>query len=358
MAVKIESPRGEAALTEFVRFHDRVYEYRSARWPSQIAVQLPLLMGEGPFAVDRKLCPFAVIDNGRMVARAVALIDGSYQRHWKEALGHIVMFEAMPDARDGVRLMIDEAASWLKSRGAAVARTGYGLLEFPYVIDDYETLPPDIARQNPPYYHALLKDAGFESERGWVDYKIKVTPELIARYESALEACRRAGFEILALKDVPESRRLNDFEPTWNQAFSRHWGMTPFSRGEMSFLFDYFSISGGLETSVLAYKDGAPVGALMVTPPNVEGVILKPGRTLADHEKLNFLGIGVLEAGRGRGVNLAMAAYSYLRLIRNGSKYLSYTLVLDDNWPSRRTAEKLGAKICANYITYRRDLRV
>jgi hypothetical protein len=27
---------------------------------------------------------------------------------------------------------------------------------------------------------------------------------------------------------------------------------------------------------------------------------------------------------------------------------LSYTLVLDDNWPSRRTAEKLGAKIRAN----------
>jgi hypothetical protein len=65
----------------------------------------------------------------------------------------------------------------------------------------------------------------------------------------------------------------------------------------------------------------------------------------------------VLEPGRGRGVNLAMAAYSYLHLIKNGSKYLSYTLVLDDNWPSRRTAEKLGAKICANYITYRRDLR-
>ena len=47
-------------------------------------------------------------------------------------------------------------------------------------------------------------------------------------------------------------------------------------------------------------------------------------------------------------------AYSYLHLIRSGSKYLSYRLVLDDNWPSRRTAEKLGAKVCANYVTYRR----
>jgi hypothetical protein len=27
---------------------------------------------------------------------------------------------------------------------------------------------------------------------------------------------------------------------------------------------------------------------------------------------------------------------------------------MDDNWPSRRTAEKLGASVCANYVVYRR----
>ncbi|MDB5107830.1 MAG: hypothetical protein JWM69_771, partial [Candidatus Binatus sp.] len=225
------------------------------------------------------------------------------------------------------------------------------------VIDDYQTLPPDIARQNPPYYHALIKDAGFELERGWVDYKIEVTPNIVARYESALEECRRAGFKIAALKDVPENRRADDFENTWNTAFAGHWGATPFSREEISVLFEMFAYSGGLETSVLAYLGGEPVGALMVTPPHPEGAVVAPGRKLGDHEKLNFLGIGVLEQARGRGVNLAMAAYSYLQLIRAGSKYLSYTLVLDDNWPSRRTAEKLGAKICANYVTYRREFK-
>ena len=38
-----------------------------------------------------------------------------------------------------------------------------------------------------------------------------------------------------------------------------------------------------------------------------------------------------------------------------GAFYLSYTLVLDDNWPPRPTAEKLGAKVCANYVTCRRN---
>jgi hypothetical protein len=338
-----------------VLFQHRVYEYRSARWAAMVPVQLPILMGEGPFAAGRNIRPFAARVDGELVARVVAIIDGHYQHHWKESLGHVVMFEAMPGTRDAVKEIMDAAAAWMKSNGATAARAGYGLLEFPFVIDDYETLPPDIARQNPAYYHSLLKDAGFETERGWVDYKIEAKPELIARYESALEASKRAGYEIVPLKDLPASRRVRDFEHTWNTAFARHWGATPFTTDEIAFLFDFFGMSGALETSVIAYRDGHPVGALMVTPPNPDGAILKEGRKLADNEKLNFLGIGVLEEARGRGVNLAMASYSYLHLIRQGSKYLSYTLVLDDNWPSRRTAEKLGAKVCANYVTYRRN---
>ena len=45
-------------------------------------------------------------------------------------------------------------------------------------------------------------------------------------------------------------------------------------------------------------------------------------------------------------MNLAMAAYAYLELVRRGAKYLSYTLVLDDNWPSpnRREARRLRVR--------------
>ena len=98
-----------------------------------------------------------------------------------------------------------------------------------------------------------------------------------------------------------------------------------------------------------------PVGMLLLVPEHNAEVVLKPGRTVHDDERLNVLAIGVRESDRGRGVNLAMASYGYLELVRRGAKYLSYTLVLDDNWPSRRTAEKLGAFVCANYVAYRRN---
>ena len=54
---------------------------------------------------------------------------------------------------------------------------------------------------------------------------------------------------------------------------------------------------------------------------------------------------------------MALAAHAFLELVRRGASHVSYTLVLDDNWPSRRTAEKLGAEVCASYVAYRRSFR-
>ena len=50
-----------------------------------------------------------------------------------------------------------------------------------------------------------------------------------------------------------------------------------------------------------------------------------------------------------------MAAYGLLELVRRGWTHVSYTLVLDDNWPSRRTGIGLGGELRANYAAYRRN---
>ncbi|MGH7864971.1 MAG: GNAT family N-acetyltransferase, partial [Candidatus Binataceae bacterium] len=252
--------------------------------------------------------------------------------------------------------MLDAACAWLRSEGAQAVRSGFGLLEFPYLIDEYDRLGPPNVRINPPYYHAQLKDCGFESEKGWVDYRVEVTRDLVARYENAFEVGRRAGVTIAALRDMAPARRVRDFGAVWNEAFAHHWGSTPMSDDELAYLFASAEQDGFLDTDIIAYIDDLPVGALAGTPEMTRHAILKPGRVLAESEKLNRLGIGVRDVARGRGVNLAMASHLYVELIRRGAKYLSYTLVYDDNWPSRRTAEKLGATVCANYMVYRRPL--
>jgi hypothetical protein len=227
---------------------------------------------------------------------------------------------------------MDTACDWLKGQGAEAARTGFGLgvTDTAFAVDDYESLPPVIVRQNQAYYHSLLKDFGFETERGWVDYKTQATPELTARYESALEAGRRAGFEIVPVGQIPEKRRIPEFTDTFNDAFRFHWGAPPTTEEQFAEIFSQFSPLGINDFSVIAYRGSEPVGTLVVAADATAGAVVKAPRAVKDSERLNVLVIGVRNAYRGRGVNLAMAAYSYLELIRRGPTWLSYTLVLDD----------------------------
>lgn len=356
MSIKIEVPTGDDDLTEFIVFSDRANEQRSAAWPALVPYLLPVLKGESPFVQDRTMRPFVARDGSEIVARVLAVSDLRYQKHWNESLGHISLFEALPDTTKAVRLVVDAASEWLEEQGLTAARCGFGAPnDWSFTTDAYESLPPSFVRQNPPYYHSLLKEARFFSERGWVDYKIKVEPDLLKRWKDAVEAARSGGFELKTMREVPEDRLVKDFVGTWNDAFKAHWGVAPFLEEEFSLVVGLLEPLGMLDASVIAYKGDQPVGTVWVVP-EMSGVArLAEGRTLDDSEKLNTLGIAVRESARGKGVNLAMAGLSYLHLVEQGAKYVSYTMVLDDNWPSRRTAEKLGAYACANYLVYRRE---
>jgi GNAT superfamily N-acetyltransferase len=357
MALKVEVASGEDAITELVTFADRVYEYRSARWAAFVPFQVPILTGDSPFSEGREFHPLVARRSGEILARAVAVVDQRYIDHWNEPLGHVVMFEALPDAQEAAPAVLHQACEWLSEKGIRAARAGFGINEFPFAIDEYELLPPTLVRQNPPYYHRMLKDAGFESEKGWVDYKIEVTPELVETWKGYLAKAEANGFEIIPLGEVADDRRLSDYTETWNDAFAHHWGNTPITTDESASFFEILEPFGVMELSVITYRDGEPVGVVFVASEMTAFATLASGRELDDSEKLNFLGIGVRESARRQGVNLAMAASAYLKLARQRAKYVSYTMVVDDNWPSRRTAEKLGARVCANYLVYRHNFR-
>jgi hypothetical protein len=355
--VKIETPRSKDAFAEFSQFRDRVYESRSARWPTSVQLETAVMSGESPFNEDRTIRPFLARDGGRILARVLAVMDARYSRHWNERLGHLCWFEALRDTREAVKLLIDEACKWLKTQGAEAARAGSGMLEQPFVIDDYDSLPPPGLRHNPAYYHALLKDAGFELEKSYVDYKVAVRPELVVRWESMREAALRGGYEILPLSAVPKDRRVREFTATFNDAFKAHWGWTPYTETEMAILLQAAEEVATLDTSMLAYREGEAMGMSLLIPEHSNRAVVTFPRRLHDSERLDVMAFGVREAARGHGVNLAIACHSLLELAWRGAKYLSLTLGIDDNWPARRTAEKLGAFVCANYVVYRRNFR-
>ncbi len=360
--VTIENPRSRTELDDFARLPLLVYASCEAWWPPDIQNEIDLLSRRSPLSSFLEIQPFFARRDGATVARVSAVINHRYNDHWGEKLGQLIHFEALGDEDDATSQLLESAALWLAERGMTVARSGFAaFLDYPYAIDNYGEFPSFLLRGNPGYYHRYFKNARFETEKGQIDYTAAFTPDCLARYGGMVDAAVRAGAQILSWREFGFLAAVDAWTEVTNEAFKRHWGWNPVTRTEVRPMLTSLWETQVADLSMIAMLERQVVGAAFCVPDlsgtlaSVKrGVRLSPERGGGTRGAL--INIGVVERARGRGLARAMAAKSFLTMHRHGMKYAGYTLVLDDNWPSRRTAESLGARVTGNFVTYRREL--
>jgi len=359
--ISIENPRSRAELEDFARLPYLVYADREAWWPPDIQNEIDLLSHRSPLSPVLDIEPFAARREGKIVARVSAVINHRYNTHWKEALGQLIHFEAMPDEDEAAAMLLEAAAQWLRVRAMNAARSGFAaFLDYPYAIDNYGDFPSFLLRANPAYYHRYLKNAGFETERAQIDYTTHLTPEVLVRYRGMIDAARRGGVELRSWREYGFLAAIDAWTTVTNVAFRDHWGWNPVTNIEVRPMLTSLWETPVSDLSMIAILDRRVVGAVFCVPDLSEvlaslkrGVKLPPDKGGGTRGAL--INIGVIDEARGRGVARAMAARSFLEMHRQGMQYAGYTLVLDDNWPSRRCAESLGAHVTSNFMTYRRN---
>ncbi|MFI5353256.1 MAG: GNAT family N-acetyltransferase [Candidatus Binatales bacterium] len=360
--IRIERVQSRESLEEFARLPFRVYADREAWWPPDVQHEIDLLSGRTPLSSFLELMPLLARRDGHPMARVSAVVNHRYNQHWNERIGQLIHFEAVAGADEAVAAMLEEAAAWLRNRAMTAARSGFAaFLDYPYAIDGYGEFPSFLLRGNPDYYHRLFKNAGFETEKGMLDYSAELTPELLARYRSAIEAAEAAGVRIRSWREYGFPATVDAWTDVTNAAFARHWGWNPVTRAESRPMLMPLGETAVADLSMVASEGGEPIGAVFSVPDfSATLAQVRPGAHIAPERgggsRGALINIGVLEKARSRGVGLAMAARSFLAMAARGMRYAGYTLVLDDNWASRRTAERLGARVTGNFVAYRRNL--
>lgn len=352
----------------YVDFGQEVYE-RNPNWiPPDSDHLTKVLAGQGGFGPGSLIQAFWVEQRDHVLAVVTAVTDEVYNQHWGEQMGHLLFFEALLNQDEAVELLMRAACEWLQTRGCQAVRLSMlPGMQLPLTIDAYDDVPTVFHTYNPAYYHSYIKNAGFVTEKGVVQYQIQFTPELAQRYREMIQRATRAGISLRSC----DFNRLEDetetFTDIFNETFSSHWGFMPLPatvmRGLTVDLKDFLVA----DFTVFAAANGQTVGAVYSLPDLNQAFNRMRGKSIEEHfqefqrhlqdvDHGVLLVIGVKKAYRGRGVNLALAAKSYLAMIERGYKTGSYTVVLDDNWPSRRTAEKLGARVIRNFNVYRKEL--
>jgi Acetyltransferase (GNAT) family len=361
-AIRIDRVTTRDGFEEFARLPYAVYANADAWWPPDVQNEIELLMRRTPFAAFMDIEAMVARRGSRVVARVSAVVNHRYNEHWDERLGQLVHFEAMENEEDAATALIGAAVESLDARGMSAVRSGFAaFLDYPYAIDNYGRLPSFLLRGNPPYYHRCFKNALFVTEKGQTDYTASLTPEILARYRRAVDGASAAGVEIKSWREHGFLAAVDAWTDVTNAAFDRHWGWNPITREEVRPMLTSLWETPVADLSMVAAIGGEVVGAVFsvhdLSPALAQvkrGVRLDPERGGGTRGAL--INIGVVESARGRGVALAMAARSFLAMAERGMRYAGYTLVLDDNWASRRTAQALGARITGNFLTYRREL--
>jgi len=360
--IRIEQVSSRDGIEQFARLPFQIYGDRDAWWPPDVHNEVDLLAGRALITAHLDLCPFAAFSDGRLVARVSAVVNYRYNEHWNEKLGQLIHFEALPGEEDAVAAMMEEALTWLERREMKAARSGFAaFLDYPYAIDCYGALPSFLLRGNPDCYHRYFKNARFVTEKGQVDYTAPLTPEILERYRRMIEAAQASGVAIKSWRDFGFLAAIDVWTDITNSAFDRHWGWNPITRTEVRPMLLPLQPTPVAELSMIAVIDGQPVGAVFSVPDlSVQLAKVRSGVRLAPERgggtRGALVNIGVLEAARSRGLARAMAAQSFLAMAHQQMRFAGYTLVLDDNWPSRRAAESLGARVTGNFVTYRREL--
>lgn len=359
--IKVEAVTTRGAMNDFAMLPFHVYSAYPAWWPPDVDNEIELLRGRSPISSYLELMPLMARRGSRPVARATAVINRRYNEHWNERLGQLIHFEAMPGEAMAAIAVLQEAVNWFKSREMNAVRSGFAaFLDYPYAIDGYGALSSFLLRGNPDYYHSYFKMAGFATEKGLSDFTIALDSETLSKYPAMLAAVEREGIVIRSWQEYGYASAMDAWTDVINSSFAGHWGWNPIMRSEVRPMLAGLAQTEVAQLSTVALAGRKPVGVVFAVPdfsPRLAQI--RPATKLSPERgggtRGALINVGVLDACRGRGVAAALAVRSFQSMVRLGMKYAGYTLVLDDNWPSRRTASKLGGLVTNNFVVYRRD---
>lgn len=366
--MRIRTLQSVGEFQRYVDFSHEVYR-RNPYWvPHDTQYLISLLSGKSTSSEHTHVQPFWAEESDTIVATLTAVVDDLYNRHWNERMGHLLLFEALPNYEEQIQALFRTACEWLRGYNCQTARIPFLMgWQFPLTIDAYDTVPAFAHSCNPPYYHSYIKNTGFQTECGQVQYQLQFTSSLAHRYQQMVEQATLAGVQLRAWNFNQLEEEIVRYTTLFNETFATLWGMRPIAVPEMrelmidlkDLLIDDFCVFAEVEGQTVGFLYGLPdlnQAFHRIRGKGIEENAAEFQQLLEEIDHGVILAIGVKQNYRGRGINLALAAKSYLAMIERGYKTGSYTFVLDDNWRSRRTAEKLGGRITRNFVTYWKEL--
>lgn len=315
---------------------------------------------------------------GRLIGTVAAFVNHAHNRYHDDNIGFFGLFEAEDD-QECASSLLDAAANWLRERGVSAMRgpANYTTNEECGLLVDNFAAPVIMMPYNPPYYAALLENAGFEKVMDVVCiYQDRATIEAggtLARLERLVaRAAERSGIVVRRMDARDKSAEFARFREIYNAAWEKNWGFIPMSDLELKALIDDLGMLVEPDLAFFAEIAGEPVG-FALTIPNFNEALSRAYPRPGVPEALTMLQLlwywkvrraikglrmplmGVKQAHRNKGVELAMLLEITKALLPSRYEYLDSGWILESN-PLVKISKSLGGRVYKTHRFYQKPL--
>jgi ribosomal protein S18 acetylase RimI-like enzyme len=156
---------------------------------------------------------------------------------------------------------------------------------------------------------------------------------------------------------------MNVFKEVYNSAWKDNWGFIPISDEELIYSAKRLKPIVETDMTIIAEKDGEPVGFLGLIPDynmvlrNMKGrlnplTILKALYYSTKITQARLLLLGIKEEFRNRGVDAILLREGFKGVKKHKYKKVEFSWILEDNIQTIRLVEMAGGQLYKRYRIY------
>ncbi|NEP16863.1 MAG: hypothetical protein F6J97_08145 [Leptolyngbya sp. SIO4C1] len=371
--LKIRPVETESDQTAFLSVPERVYQ-NDPNWVAPIRSSIAKqFQPDNPFLQYGQLQQFIALAGSEPVGRIVAAVNQRLIEREKVSVGLFGFFECLPDFAVAAALL-ETASDWLRQQGMTRGRGPIDLSTHNscfFLVDGFESPPMVMMPYNPPYYPDFIERAGWQKAKDAYAYDFPIETVLDDKFERAYGIARKAGVTFRPIHTQGEAfeQDCKALYQLFTTAFAGNWSSTP--RTEAEFMAEAKELQSLVDPDVfvIAEHAGQMIGFFMGLPDYNIPLKRVKGR-------LNWLGLlkflwyrRQIDQGRVIAIcslpeyrrKMVPIALVYLGMRGGTQKRKPYkraelSWVLEDNLPSRRIIESVGAAICKTYRIYEKSL--
>jgi len=366
MRYRVLSGDGRRLMRDFCRLADLLYRSDPLYVrPFDRYLRLVLDPGRNPyFSSATRECFVCYLDR-TPVARVVITINPAYAEAGRpRAL--FGFFESIND-REAVQALFDHASSYLRQRGLNRIEGPFNphhYAELGMQLDRFDVPPTFFQPYNPPYYNALMEEAGFSVDK---ILHTRRNPSIGATLR-ALGPARQRGRDGLVVRPFKACELRGELEKirlVYNDAFRQNWAFLPVSLDEYLFNAQFLRYVTDPSLSIIVEERGEPLGALQCVL-DINPLLrqcrgryrpLPLMRLMLGRRKVNTLvvfAVGVRHSARSRGV--AGLLFEAFRQMAARYEAVETTWMSPENLMMIRIAERLDLRPDKQFAIYAKDI--